>query len=68
MLVRDTEGEHRYVKSSRSGSGNCVEVCRQPPGHIAVRHSKDVERVLRFTADEWSAFVEGVKAGEFDID
>ena len=38
-----------------------------PAGEIGVRHSKDSEGpVLRFTPDEWHAFVGGVRNGEFD--
>jgi hypothetical protein len=38
------------------------------PGHeIGVRDSKDAEgAILRFTPDEWDAFVGGVRNGEFD--
>jgi hypothetical protein len=37
-----------------------------PDGGAAVRDSKDpASPVLTFTAQEWVAFVRGVKAGEF---
>ena len=57
-----------WVKSSRSFSnGNCVQVAALPGGHIGVRDSKNPDGpMLRFTADEWSAFVGGVRNGEFD--
>ncbi|HVB46098.1 MAG TPA: DUF397 domain-containing protein [Streptosporangiaceae bacterium] len=57
-----------WVKSSLSFSnGNCVEVANLPGGEIGVRHSKDTDRlVLRFTSDEWHAFLGGVRNGEFD--
>ncbi len=49
-------------------NGNCVEVARMPEGGVAVRDSKDPEGpMLRFTAGEWAAFVEGVAAGEFEL-
>jgi len=39
-----------------------------PGGGVAVRDSKDPDGpILRFTAAEWAAFVEGVAAGEFDL-
>jgi hypothetical protein len=59
-------GEFR--KSTLSGpDGNCVEVARRPE-RIGVRDSKDpASPVLEFTAPEWHAFIEGVKAGEFDL-
>jgi hypothetical protein len=61
-------GGPHWVKSSYSFSnGNCVEVAALPGGRIGVRHSKDTEGpVLRFTADEWQAFLGGVHNGEFD--
>lgn len=55
--------------SSYSGAnGDCVEVADLPDGRRAVRDSKDCGRgpTLLFTSSEWSAFVAGVKAGEFD--
>ncbi len=55
-----------WRKSSRSGSGGaCVEVRDRGTG-VDVRDSKDRGGpVLTFTAIEWRAFLEGVKAGEF---
>jgi Domain of unknown function (DUF397) len=57
-----------WVKSSLSFSNsNCVEVACLPGGEIGVRDSKDPEGpVLRFTADEWQAFLGGTRNGEFD--
>ncbi|MEV0347770.1 DUF397 domain-containing protein [Nonomuraea sp. NPDC052129] len=58
-----------WRKSSRSGGGNnCVEVARNLPGVVAVRHSKDPDgAALVFTPGEWRAFIEGSKDGEFDL-
>ena len=57
-----------WIKSSLSFSnGNCVEVASLPHSEIGVRDSKDSEGpVLRFTPDEWDAFLGGVRNGEFD--
>ena len=57
-----------WAKSSYSNSGaNCVEVARTSLGHVAVRDSKDPRGPqLRFTLDEWTAFVSGIRSGEFE--
>jgi hypothetical protein len=57
-----------WVKSSLSfANGNCVEVAGLPDGRIGVRNSRDVTGpILRFTSDEWHAFLGGVQNGEFD--
>jgi len=58
----------KWVKSSLSfANGNCVEVASLPDGQIGVRNSRDAEgAVLRFTSDEWHAFIGGAHNGEFD--
>ena len=57
-----------WIKSSLSyANGNCVEVSDQPEGTIGIRNSREREGpVLRFTPDEWQAFLGGVRNGEFD--
>jgi Domain of unknown function (DUF397) len=58
-----------YRRSSYCGSGSCVEVSPLDNGAVAVRDSKDLTlRPHMFTGDEWTAFVLGVKSGEFDFD
>jgi hypothetical protein len=57
-----------WRKSSYSTDlGACTEVAALPGGAVAVRDSKNPGGgLLRFTVDEWRAFLSGVKAGEFD--
>jgi hypothetical protein len=57
-----------WVKSSLSFSnGNCVEVASLPGDTIGLRNSRDPKGpVLRFTPDEWHAFLGGAQNGEFD--
>lgn len=58
-----------FRKSSFSGSGGCVEVRRLPDGHIALRDSKNISLPpYHFTPHEWTAFLAGVRAGEFDLE
>jgi hypothetical protein len=46
----------------------CVEVADLDQALIVVRDSEDPNGPsLLFTRDEWQAFIEGVKRGEFDL-
>ena len=65
-MMRDLTGAV-WRKSRRSGAqGECVEVAQNLPGVVAVRDSKNpTGPALVFTPDEWRAFVEGAKSGEF---
>jgi hypothetical protein len=58
-----------WVRSSRSGdTDQCVEVRRPHDSVVYVRDSKDPGGpILRFSAAEWTAFVAGARAGEFDL-
>ena len=56
-----------YRVSSFSGAnGACVAVHQLSSGDVIVKHSRSAEPRLTFTETEWSAFLRGVKAGEFD--
>ncbi|WIM94613.1 DUF397 domain-containing protein [Actinoplanes oblitus] len=60
-----------WHKSSRSGGngGDCVEVATNLPGIVALRDTKDPGgATLVFTRAEWSAFLDGVRSGEFDLE
>lgn len=62
------EPQAHWQKSSLCGSSTCVEVAALAPDAIGVRDSKQRDSpVLNFTRDEWTAFVAGVKNGEFDL-
>ena len=58
-----------WRKSSYSeGGGECVETAVLPDRRVALRDSKQPDgAILLYTAAEWSAFVKGAKAGEFDL-
>lgn len=57
-----------FRRSSSCGPTACVEVA-VGPSRVLVRDGKagPASLCLEFTAAEWSAFVEGVKRGEFDV-
>jgi len=73
FTVADTDGSAglRWKKSSWSAeNGNCVETAELPGNKIGVRDSKDNAAgcpALFFTFSEWSAFVMGLKDGDFDF-
>ena len=58
-----------WRKSSASGGGgDCVEVAFGADGGVYVRDSKAPDQqVLAFTHSEWTAFLTGVRNGEFDL-
>lgn len=63
-MKRDTD----WMKARKSGGngGACVEARRQS-GAIEVRNSKSPEAgSVHFTLEEWDAFLDGAKKGEFD--
>lgn len=58
-----------WTKSSLSTyNGSCFEIARLLEDRIGVRDTKDNGSgpVLIFNQNEWSAFLSGAKAGEFD--
>jgi hypothetical protein len=64
----DGETGTNWIKSSRStqNGGACVEA-RRFNGVIEVRNSKHPEAgIVRFTTEEWDAFLLGAKNDEFD--
>ena len=65
--MRNDEVITPWIKSSYSNTGaNCIEVAHTALGNIAVRDSKNPGGpALRFTPDEWRAFVSAVNAEEF---
>lgn len=54
-----------WRRASFCGTGECVEVTRDDDA-IVIRDSKNPAFNLRYTRQEWRAFVLGVKAGDFD--
>jgi hypothetical protein len=62
-----SENRQDWRKSSFCGTNACVEVAASAESYL-VRDSKNpAGPVLQFTADEWSAFIAGAAAGEFNV-
>jgi len=62
-----TAGLKWRVSSMCGGNGECVAVAKLPDGDIVVKDTKERNgHVLRFSASEWGAFLDGVRAGEFE--
>jgi len=58
-----------WQRSTRcaADSPQCVEV-RQARGLVQIRDSKDpIGAPLSVTREEWRDFVDGIRAGEFDL-
>jgi hypothetical protein len=56
-----------WRKSSKCAATECVEIARDDQDMILLRDSKSPEMlVLRYTREEFRAFLDGAKAGEFD--
>jgi hypothetical protein len=55
----------RWQRSARCADGACVEVMRNRDGEVLLRNSRRPEAVLHFPAAEWSAFLDGVRSGDF---
>lgn len=57
-----------WRRSSFCGGGTCVEAAPMGDGRVMLRDSKKPDGGAHvFDADEWSAFLRGVRAGEFDF-
>jgi Domain of unknown function (DUF397) len=60
-----------WIKSSLSTyNGTCVEIAQLSKNRVGIRDTKDHGRgpILVFSQREWSAFLAGAKAGEFNFD
>jgi hypothetical protein len=66
-IFMERERSLEWRRSSRCDAGQCVEAARVDDG-VVVRDSKNPDGpILRFTNDEWTAFVAGVRYGDFEF-
>jgi hypothetical protein len=66
MIPTDSHPTLHWRRSSWCESSQCVEVALVG-SDVLLRDSKNSDQVLRVARTDWTAFVEGVRAGEFDI-
>lgn len=67
--IVDSSTLRGWRKASYSGSqgGSCIEVVDGHPAGVPIRDSKDPHGpALVFGSAAWTAFVAGVKVGDFD--
>ena len=67
--MRDNDGRDEvvFVRSTRCGPSDCVEVARLASGLVLLRDSKDHSKEpLVFTSEEWKVFTQAIRDGEFD--
>lgn len=56
-----------WKRPSQCSDGSCVEV-KIGTNLVQLRNSKFAEISLFFTPEEWVAFIQGAKLGEFDLE
>jgi len=65
--VANEQADIVWRKSAASASSDCVEVAFSGDS-VLVRHSIDPDGPsIAFTRSQWTAFLEGVRQGTFDL-
>jgi hypothetical protein len=66
-MSNEASSPNNFVRSTFcSANASCVEVSSN--GNVVrVRNSSENSVVVSFSPAEWATFVDGVKAGEFDV-
>jgi hypothetical protein len=66
MMSTSNNDNNSWHVATKSGGGNCVQVKSQD-GLIVIGNSRFSDGpFLSYTHDEWAAFLDGAKKGEFD--
>lgn len=61
----DSRDKPVWQSSARCADGACAEVMYDGADLVLLRSNLRPDTVLRLTAGEWSAFLAGVKGGDF---
>ena len=62
---RSSSADIPWRTATKSAAGNCVQVARRG-SMIMIADSKDPGPFLSYTLQEFDAFLDGAKKGEFD--
>jgi hypothetical protein len=58
-----------WKQTDRCGDSACIEVRKVGPWiQVRARNGDKTSNALNFTPQEWDAFIQGAKAGEFDLE
>jgi hypothetical protein len=55
-----------WKRASKCSTSECVEVSRRGTD-VLMRSSLDASVVLRWSADDWQVFIDGIRGGEFRL-
>lgn len=58
--------QSKWIRSSFCESNTCIEVLTEGPD-VLLRSTLLPQSSILLFQDEWQDFIEGVKAGEFDL-
>lgn len=61
-------GSLQWIRSQFCESNACVEVLFSPENMVSVRNSTDPQTVIKFTHEEWQAFITDASRGLFNLD
>jgi hypothetical protein len=66
MCTPDTVGQLAWRVARRCNGGECIQIASMGD-HILFGDSKDPSGpVLKYSYEEWKAFAEGIRRGDFD--
>jgi len=57
----------KFIKSSFSGCNKCCVGVSISPNDVAVINTNTKDAMLKFTHEEWRAFIKGATNNEFDL-
>ena len=66
MSIRESLADTPWRTAAKSGGGNCVQVTRRDEVIMIADSKHPSGPVLSYTIQEFDAFLDGAKKGEFD--